>query len=116
MNPLPFYFQGSLIGCILGFALILALGFWAGATKVETIRNIKTSYKAYALLGALVLWGASFVNVGHTQNSLQRHKFDNVNITTAKPDQEVIQVERIDRDSVKLKAEETRTRIQEESK
>lgn len=116
MNPLPFYFQGSLIGCILGFVLILALGFWAGSTKLETIRNIRTSYKAYALLGALVLWGATFVNVGHTQNSLQRHKFDNVEQTITKPDQEIIQVERIDRDTVKAKATETRTRISEELK
>lgn len=115
MNPLPFYFQGSLIGCILGFVLILALGFWAGSTKVSTIRNIKTSYKAYALLAALVLWGGSFVNVGHTQNSLQRHKFDTVNQTIAKPESQVVEVERIDRSTVQEKAEATKSRIQKEA-
>lgn len=72
---IPFYFQGSVIGSLIGAVLILIAGFFfVRSNKIPLTKNIRF----WISTAVLALWGASFINVGHTQNSLQRQSFDSI--------------------------------------
>ena len=75
---IPFCFQGSQIGFIMGFIAIFAVGLWFVLSKWEALHLIKQSSRAWLVCALLAIWAGSFINVGHTQNSLQRQSFDSI--------------------------------------
>lgn len=72
---LPFYFQGSTIGAILGVLAILVASWFFIRAKIGFL---STKARWWISSVILVLWMASFINVGHTQNSLKRESFDSI--------------------------------------
>uniref|UniRef100_A0AB39CCD7 Holin n=1 Tax=Pseudomonas phage RVTF4 TaxID=3236931 RepID=A0AB39CCD7_9VIRU len=72
---IPFYWQGSVIGSILGCIIILVAGWFFVRAKLDFVSKKARFWISSAILA---LWMASFINVGHTQNSLGRQSFDSV--------------------------------------
>lgn len=110
---IPFYWQGSVIGAILGAIVIVVLGWLAYRSKFLDKQNIKKSHRFWLATAFLAIWGASFINVGHTQNSLQRQSFDSIGV--AGPQGEVERVERkaLSPEEISKRAQETRQSIHE---
>lgn len=75
---LPVYFQGSVIGALMGLIVIITLGTWLIRSKTEVLSWFTKKYRWLVTVAVLVAWSGSFVNVGIHQTPGDRASFDQV--------------------------------------
>lgn len=80
----PVYFQGSVVGAILGIILILSLSVILLRNKSEAMKWFSTKYRWWVSIAVLVAWCGSFVNIGLHQVEGDRARFDQVGTLTEK--------------------------------
>lgn len=116
MNPFAFYFQGSHVVAVFGLTVLLALLIWSLCSKLPLLQSQSRTRKfgVWALVTAL--WCASFINVGHKQNELNRQKFDTVHQAVDAPEIEAVTRTTSSLESVRAAAKQTRQNIEQESK
>jgi len=105
----PVYWQGSVIGAVMGIALIVTLGIWLIRSKAELVAGITAKWRWLLSIAVLVLWTGSFINVGVHQVQGDRARFDQVGTLTEK--REVVRPESASPESTKKAAAELRKEI-----
>jgi hypothetical protein len=80
----PVYFQGSVVGAILGIILILSLATILIRNKSEGMKWFSNKYRWLVATAILVSWTGSFVNIGLHQVEGDRARFDQAGTLTEK--------------------------------
>lgn len=108
---LPFYWQGSVIGAIIGFAVIVVLGWlFVREKRLDLIANLSTLSRVGITAAVLSLWLATFINVGIRQVPGDRAVFDQVG-TLVDPDTKRVEMHLRTPEDAKRDAAATRKEI-----
>ncbi|WDS62099.1 hypothetical protein [Pseudomonas phage D6] len=105
----PIYWQGSVVGAIMGALLILGLGIWLIRSKADLVSGLRKLYRWLIPTVVLVAWLGSFINIGIHQVQGDRAHFDQVGTLTEK--REVVRPESASPESMKKAAAELRKEI-----
>lgn len=105
----PVYFQGSVVGAIMGLALIIVLGTVLIRSKAEWLGWFSKKYRYWVTTAILVAWCASFVNIGIHNVQGDRARFDQAGTLTEKT--APVKVESASPESAKQAAADLRKEI-----
>ncbi|MNK87142.1 hypothetical protein D3C87_1070720 [compost metagenome] len=105
----PVYFQGSVVGAIMGLALIIVLGTALIRSKAEWLGWFSKKYRCWITAAILVAWCGSFVNIGIHNVQGDRARFDQAGTLTEKT--APVKVESASPESAKQAAADLRKEI-----
>lgn len=106
----PVYWQGSVIGAIMGLLVILAFNIWLLRTKAEWMTWFTRRTRWLTVLSLPLIWLLTFVNVGIHNVEGDRVQFDQVG-TLVEKDIPAVTRSSPTPESVRAAAAETRKEI-----
>lgn len=106
----PIYWQGSVVGAIMGAILIAVLGIWLIRTKADILQGPRKLYRWLIPTVVMVAWLGSFVNIGIHNVQGDRASFDQVG-TLVDPNTQRVTREAMSPEDIRKAAAETRKEI-----
>lgn len=105
----PIYWQGSVVGAIMGALLILGLGIWLIRSKADLVSGLRKLYRWLIPTVVLVAWLGSFVNIGIHHVQGDRASFDQVGMmvdpNTQRVERKAMTVEDVNKAAAALRKE-----------
>ncbi|QBJ02870.1 hypothetical protein MZD04_gp344 [Pseudomonas phage Psa21] len=80
----PVYWQGSVIGAIIGLIVLAVFAYWLIRTKAESLGFLTKRTRWITVVLLPLIWVLSFVNVGIHQTQGDRVRFDQAGQLTEK--------------------------------